>query len=325
LPPPPGTQPCHARVPVTLRTQVAVLIAGTGGLLPGVEAREAGAYCAMNGDGDDGLSARAVYRNELLRLRESSGWTLAELSERTRYDGSYLQRLERGRRLGSVEAAGALDRTYGTGDLLAGLWRLAKREAGASRFEGFGAVEAEATGIHEFSVSTVPGLLQTPGYAAALLRMEGPVSEDVLARHVEARIARQDRLTGEGAVQYRALIDESAIRRAVPDSQVWADQLERLVRAAQEPNIAVQIVPFGIGPHPLVMSSVQVLWVPSGRTVAYIEGSWSGHLVHEIEDVERLRLAYDRLRDAALTTGESLALLRTALEEHTSCPTPHQI
>ncbi|SHM32728.1 helix-turn-helix domain-containing protein [Actinacidiphila paucisporea] len=278
----------------------------------------------MNGNGDDGPSARATFRNELLRQREHNGWTLAELSERTRYDGSYLQRLEKGGRLGSVDAARVLDRTYGTGELLHSLWRLAKREAGASRFEGFSEVEAEATGIHEFSVSTVPGLLQTPGYAEALLRMEGPVSEEVLAQQVQARIARQDRLTGSKALQYRGLLDESAIRRPVADRQVWADQLERLVQAAHEPNISLQIVPFGIGPHPLVMSSVQLLWLPSGRTVAYIEGSWSGQLVQEIEDVERLRLAYDLLRDSALSTAKSLALLRTMLEDHTSCRTPHQ-
>ena len=63
------------------------------------------------------------------------------------------------------------------------------------------------------------------------------------------------------------------------------------------------------------MSSVQLLWLPSGRTVAYIEGSWSGQLVQETEDVDRLRFAYDLLRDSALSTADSLALLRTTLED----------
>jgi transcriptional regulator with XRE-family HTH domain len=278
----------------------------------------------MDGNGDDGLSARAVYRNELLRQRERSGWTLAELSERTKYDGSYLQRLEKGGRLGSVDAAGVLDRIYGTGEHLSHLWRLAKREAGANRYEGFSEVEAEATGIHEFSVSTVPGLLQTPGYAEAVLRFDGPASEEVLAGQVQARMARQDRLTGLKALQYRGLLDESVIRRPVPDPQVWGDQLAHLVQAAQEPNISLQIVPFGIGPHALVFNAVQLLWLPSGRTVAYFENIWSGQLVQEIEDVERLRLAYDLLRDTALSTADSLALLRTTLEDHTSCATPRQ-
>ncbi|CAG7640475.1 helix-turn-helix domain-containing protein [Actinacidiphila bryophytorum] len=279
----------------------------------------------MDVNGDEELSARAVYRNELLRQRERSGWTLAELAERTKYDASYLQRLETGGRLGSVDAAGVLDRTYGTGDLLAHLWRLAKREAGANRYEGFSDVEAEATGIHAFSLSTVPGLLQTPGYAEALLRLEGQVSDEILTGQVRARMARQERLAGPKALQYRGLLDESVIRRPTSDPQVWADQLARLVEAAQEPNISLQIVPFGIGPHALVFNTVQLLWLPSGRTVAYFENIWSGQLVQEIEDVERIRLAYDLLRDSALSTRDSLALMRTTLEDHTSCEIPHQI
>jgi hypothetical protein len=201
---------------------------------------------------------------------------------------------------------------------------LSKREAGASRFEGFVEAEAAATGIHEFSVSMVPGLLQTPGYAEAVLRLEGPANDKVLADQVQARIARQDRLGGPDALHYRGLLDESVIRRPIQDGEAWAAQLERLVAAARMPNISVQIVPLAVGPHPLVMSSLQLLWLPSGRTVAYIEGSWSGQMVQEIEDVERLRLAYDHLRDSALSTADSLALLQTALEDHSSCRTPSQ-
>ncbi|MGW5349068.1 DUF5753 domain-containing protein [Streptomyces sp. NPDC004031] len=264
----------------------------------------------------DGLSARVVYRRELRRLRERRGWTLALLSEKTRYDTSYLQRLEKGARLGTAEAAALLDKAYETGDLLVDLFRLAKREAETNRFAGFSDVEAEATSIHEFSVSTVPGLLQTPAYAETLLRLNGPMSEDVLADQVQARIARQDRLTGPKPLQYRALLDESAIRRPTADRRVWAGQLERLIEAAQQPNIAIQIVPLGVGPHLLVFNSVQLLWMPSGRLVAYFESIWSGQLVQESEEVERLRLAYDLLRDSALTTTDSLALLRTVLEDY---------
>lgn len=270
------------------------------------------------------LSNRALYRKELRRLREHFSWTLAQLSDKTKYDASYLQRLEKGARLGTVEAATALDKAYGTGDLLADLWRLAKREVDSTRFAGFSEVEAEATSIHEFSVSTVPGLLQTPAYAEAMLRFEGPANEEVLAEQVQIRMARQDRLSGPGALQYRALLDESVIRRPILDGPAWADQLRRLIEVAQAPNISVQIVPFGVGPHPLVFSSVQLLWLPNGRPVAYFESIWSGSLAHEIEDVERLRLAYDLLRDVALSTADTLALLRTTLEEHTSCPTPPQ-
>ncbi|MEC3997698.1 DUF5753 domain-containing protein [Actinacidiphila sp. DG2A-62] len=209
-----------------------------------------------------------------------------------------------------------LDRLYGTGELLSTLWRAAKREEGRSRYQGFGDLEAEATGIQEFSVCTVPGLLQTPGYAEAQLRVHRPGSDEQLADQVRERIDRQIRLTGDKPLDYRGLLDEAVIRRQAPDAAVWAEQLERLIEAAQWSNVTLHVVPLAGKFHNLLGSSLQLLWLPSGRTVAYVESSWSGQLIEETEEVEHLRLSYDRLRDSALTPSESLELLRATLEDH---------
>jgi hypothetical protein len=247
-----------------------------------------------------------------------------ELSERSNYDPSYLHRLETGARLGSHDVMVVLDRLYGTGDLLSKLWRRAKREEGQRRYEGFRDLEAEATGIQAFSPSTVPGLLQTPGYAEELLRTFGPDSEEQLADQVRDRISRQDRLTGPKPLNYRALLDESIIRRRTLSPDAWSEQLERLVHAAQQPNIALHVVPHAAGLHSLLNSPLELLWLPGGRTVAYVESSRSGQLFEEAEEVEHLRLSYDRLRDSAMSPSESLELLRGALEDHQSCTPPGQ-
>lgn len=278
----------------------------------------------MNATEDDELSPRNMLAAELRRQRERAGWTLMEVSERSNYDPSYLHRLETGARLGSHDVMVVLDRLYGTGDLLSKLWRRAKREEGQRRYQGFRDLEAEATGIQEFSVSTVPGLLQTPGYAEELLRSFGPDSEEQLADQVRDRISRQERLTGSKPLNYRALLDESVIRRRTVSPNAWAEQLERLVHAAQEPNIALHIVSHTAGLHSLLNSPLQLLWLPGGRTVAYVESSRSGQLFEEAEEVEHLRLSYDQLRDSALSPSESLELLRVTLEDHQSCTPPGQ-
>ncbi|MFJ1582413.1 helix-turn-helix domain-containing protein [Streptomyces sp. NPDC088197] len=266
---------------------------------------------------EDELSPRAMLAAELTRQRERAGWTLAELADRSKYDPSYLQRLEKGVRLGSLDAIDALDRLYGTGDLLSKLWRAAKREAGQSRYQGFKDLEAEATSIQEFAISSVPGLLQTPEYAEAQIRVHSAdTADEPLADLVHDRITRQDRLTGVKRLNYRGLLDESVIRRPVQDHAVWNDQLKRLIEAGQQPNITLHVVPFSVGLHNLLGSSLQLLWLPSGRTVAYVESSWSGQLVEETEEVDHFRLSYDRLRDSALSPSESLDLLRSALEDH---------
>jgi transcriptional regulator with XRE-family HTH domain len=274
----------------------------------------------MIGTENDEPSARRLYYTELTRQRERAGWTLAELATRCTYDPSYLQRLEKGDRLGSGEAASALDRVYGTGTLLFELWELAKREAKAKRYQGFMSLEKEARSMQQFSISTVPGLLQTERYAETQLRTDDPDSEELLAEQLFTRMNRQARLfEAAKPLRYRALLDESVIRRPTHEPEVWREQLERLVQAAQLPHVTLQVVPFRAGLHNLLGGSITLLWLANGRNVAYAEGSVDGQLIEESEEVETLRLSYDRLRDSALSPGESLELLRTVLEDHTSC------
>ncbi|WP_435177127.1 Scr1 family TA system antitoxin-like transcriptional regulator [Actinacidiphila sp. bgisy145] len=87
------------------------------------------------------------------------------------------------------------------------------------------------------------------------------------------------------------------------------------IGAAQWPGVSVHVVPFGTGPHHL-RSPLELVYLRDGSSLAYTQGSWSGHLANDPEEVEPLRIAFDALRDSALVPAESLTFLRTLLEEH---------
>ncbi|WP_328471705.1 helix-turn-helix domain-containing protein [Streptomyces sp. NBC_00448] len=263
------------------------------------------------------LSARELYASELAYRRQQAGLTLMELAGLCMYEQSYLHRLERGQRLGTLESATALDKVYGTGTLLVKLWHLAKREAKDKPFLGLAPLEADAVSVQEYAVSAVPYLLQTRAYAEEQLRTARPHSIKQLSTQVTERLKRQDRLTGPHPVHYRALIDEAVLRRGARNPQTWTGQLEHLIDVAQQPDVSLHVVPFGTGPHH-IRSCLELIFFQDGHIVAYTQSSWSGHLVEEPEDVEPLRLAYDLLRDTALTPTDSLAFLRTVLAEHTA-------
>ncbi|BBB01165.1 putative DNA-binding protein [Actinacidiphila reveromycinica] len=263
----------------------------------------------------EGLSAREWYASELACLRQKSGMTLVQLAVKCRYEQSYLHRLERGQRLGTVEAAAALDRVYGTGELLVKLWHLAKRETKDRPFMGLAPLEADAAGIQEYAVSVVPDLLQTRAYAEEQLRAARPGSPEKLDARVAARLARQERLAEPDPLHYRALIDEAVLRRKSRDPRTWTAQLEHLIEVAQRPDVSLHVVPFGAGPHQ-IGSSLELIYFHDGHSVAYAQGGSNGHLVEEPEDVEPLRLAYDLLRDSALSPTESLTFLRALLDDH---------
>jgi transcriptional regulator with XRE-family HTH domain len=261
---------------------------------------------------------------ELARLREAAGWSLTELAEKTTYDRSYLLKLEKGEKLGSLTVMAALDRAYNTGRHLQNLWELAKKEVVLNRYRRFMELETQATVRQSFSVSTIPGLLQTKAYATEILGLERATSPEAREEQITHRMERQSMIYGPQRQHFRALLSESVIRTPMRDPAAWGEQLQRLVDDAQQPNISLQVVPFRAGLHDLLGGSLTLLWLPGGKSVAYLESAKSGDLIDETQEVEELKLSYDLLRDAALTPAASLDLIRQAMEDSTSCSAPSQ-
>ncbi|WP_257234403.1 helix-turn-helix transcriptional regulator [Streptomyces sp. JV178] len=274
-----------------------------------------------HGDHRNG-SARQVLAKELARLREATGKSLSDLAGETTYDRTYLHKLETGVKLGSPEVMAALDKVYGTGEHLVDLWELARLSAFRDKFKDFMDLEKQATMRYEYVEATIPGLIQTKEYAREQLRTARPKDEDELDEQITARMARQRVLHGEDAVQYRAILDEAALRRPLSDPAAWRRQLGHVLEIAVLPNVTLQVLPFSAGLQHLLGGSVTILWLPDGRSAVYTEGAYSGELVFDPADAEKLRLSYDLMRDSALKPQDSVDLIRNIMEANTTCAFP---
>ncbi|WP_149830405.1 helix-turn-helix domain-containing protein [Streptomyces tailanensis] len=264
-------------------------------------------------------SGRAALGRTLRFLREKAGKTLAQLAAETSYDKSYLYRLEKGERFSKRAVMEDLDRYYGSGDLLVRLWRDARMEVIKDKYKAFMELEATARVMWLFQLR-VPGLLQTEEYARTVLSgLSGAQAtagnSEEIEEQVAARMARQELLYREPTPSVRVILDEGAVRRAVPDQKVWADQLAHLVEAAELPSVAIQVLPYAAGAHDLMDGHLWLFWQRSGDAVAYSEGNGIGELIEDPERVLAFRLSYDRVRDAALTPAESTAFIKRLLEE----------
>ncbi|MGX1119627.1 hypothetical protein RKD37_004990 [Streptomyces ambofaciens] len=82
----------------------------------------------------------------------------------------------------------------------------------------------------------------------------------------------------------------------------------------ERPNISVQVIPWSAGLHALTNTHTMFLH-GAGRIVAWVETGYSGELVQETTAVDQLQLRYDRVRDAALSPGESREFIERMLEE----------
>ncbi|QPP06787.1 hypothetical protein G4Z16_10730 [Streptomyces bathyalis] len=259
-------------------------------------------------------SARLVLAAEAARLRQRSGRSLGELAAATAYGTAYLRQLERGELLGTSVVFAALDEVYGSGGHLGELWELARDAVFRDRFRRFMELERRATVRHEYAAATVPGLFQTEEYAREQLRTARLGNEEELEEQAAARVGRQGLLVGDGAPRFVVVLDEAVLRRQLRDPAAWRRQLERLLEISRLPVVTLQVLPFASGLQHLLGSSLTVLWMPDGSTVAYTEGAWSGELVEGCEDVDRLRLSCDVLRDSALPPDRSAAFIRRLMD-----------
>ncbi|MGX1312248.1 transcriptional regulator with XRE-family HTH domain [Streptomyces calvus] len=263
-------------------------------------------------------SARSALGSTLRYLREKAGKSLSQLAEDTNYDKSYLYRLEAGERISKRPVMEDLDTYYETGDLLVRLWKLARMEVFKDQYKAFMRLESTATVMHMYT-PVIPGLLQTEGFARVLLSLwPTQIDEEELEEQVVARIGRQELLHRKPRPTVRAIIDEAALRRAPADAKVWEEQLTHLIFSAAQPSITVQVLPFSVGVQPVPDGALSLLWQPDGSAVAYLEGSASGELLEEPDDFLKYRLAYDRIRDMALTPLESVTFIERILEEYRS-------
>jgi hypothetical protein len=117
-------------------------------------------------------------------------------------------------------------------------------------FERFMAAESSAVSVDTFETQLVPGLLQTPEYARAVLRAANTsLDDDEIDRRVAVRMERQKRLGGDDPLALWAILDESVLRRHVGGADVMRTQLARLASCVTRPNITVQVLPYTFGAY----------------------------------------------------------------------------
>ncbi|MFD8611297.1 helix-turn-helix domain-containing protein [Streptomyces sp. NPDC059631] len=259
---------------------------------------------------------RQRFAEELRLLRAAKGDSLRELGEKVGWDWSLFGKMENSHTLGSPEVVQALDQYYGTPGLLLALWELAMADPTQfkERYRRYMVLEAEAVSMWQYAPSVVPGLLQTPDYALELLSMGG-LAGDELGAQVEARMGRREALLREDPPQFRAILSEAVLRTPLENVEEWRTQLEHLDMMGHRLNVVVQVLPLSSGLHGLPNTDTMFLRGSGGQTVVWAETAYSGDLVQETREVEQLQLRYDRVRDLALSPGESRQFIERMLEE----------
>jgi transcriptional regulator with XRE-family HTH domain len=181
-------------------------------------------------------------------------------------------------------------------------------------------LEQGAKEIHVYETSIVPGLLQTPEYASAIMRsgLRHRSAREV-TRLVELRTTRQDILTeGDDPTQLEVVLDESVLRRSPEDPRVMRAQLEHLAEMAERPNVTMRILPLEGGVQsfaPVAFTILTFPWEQPDPGIVYVEYRDGALYLEEFDEVERHTLAFEGLTDLALDPMTSLAKVRETIEK----------
>lgn len=184
-------------------------------------------------------------------------------------------------------------------------------------FIDFPWLESRAEAMCSFDAMLMPGLMQTPAYAEAVIRnAEGDRATDFsVGKWLQLRLDRQRVLDRDPVVQISAVIDESVLRRPVGGSALMRGQLHHLGQLMTRRNIDVRVLPATVGLHPGLDGSFWLFKMPKPYPeVAYAE-HLGGRFFMESPRSKRYARAYDRLRELAFDERESARLVTKIAEE----------
>jgi transcriptional regulator with XRE-family HTH domain len=181
-------------------------------------------------------------------------------------------------------------------------------------FKAYIGMEEAAKSIRVYEPLFIPGLLQTPQYAAAVLALgDIPVAE--AERHAILRKERQRRFT-EGQLKLWAIVDESALRRRVGSTEILRDQLRYLISLSTRQSLTLQITRQGEGGYAAPSGfSILRFGDPEMPDVVYVEHLTSALYFDKRADVDRYLLAMERLSIISCKPAETRGVLTTIVNE----------
>lgn len=281
------------------------------------------------------MKARRI-AGTLRELRERSGTTVADAARAVDHDASWLSRVERVETRPHPNDVRALLALYGGLDEAAIEAMVAVARQARQRgwwykfspvmpdwFDTYVGLETDAACIRTYEPQWIPGLLQTEAYArATLLASATPDPTDHIDQRVALRIERQLRLSGgDDPPRMRVVLDEAAVRRHIGGPAVMREQIEYLIKLAEQPHIQIQVIPFESGAHPGLNGAFVIFDFPPPPAhypsaaqdkdkIVYLDTLLSGVYLEHADEIATYAAVFEQLRAVALGPHDSCAFLR---------------
>lgn len=188
---------------------------------------------------------------------------------------------------------------------------------------GLFAMEATSKVIRTYQENGIPGMLQTRGFAKALMidfsrAQPDPERQrkyrDLVDRRLEIRLQRQTLLDEDESLTYEAVLAEPVLIMEVGGRAVHREQLRYLYSLSENrANIHIRILPGAALHQGSALHPSMTLLKPHddshGRAVYLETRNRTGDLLVDVEEVEMYQASLDDLWTRALPKCESMELI----------------
>lgn len=254
-----------------------------------------------------------MFVSELCARREAVKLSRNKLAAALGCTPQWLAKVEAYEKPPSEGLADDLDTYFQAGGMFRRTWEkhieVRRRGLIPSGFRPLIEAEKDADEISIYEPVLIPGLFQTEEYARLVLSASRRL--DKLEELVSIRMERQSLFNKVNSPWVFLLIREPVIRDLHP--QVLVGQANRLSELAELPNVSLQVLPT----HAMVFHSAgfQILGFPEARPIVYMEGSGGhGQMLSSPDVVRRLVVDFNLARSEALTTEDSMRLIRAIVK-----------
>ncbi|MFR9727159.1 helix-turn-helix domain-containing protein [Streptomyces sp. MS19] len=269
--------------------------------------------------------ARAAVARRLRDLRKGSGLTVTELADACGWHHAKTSRIENARTSPSARDISAWCLACGAADQAADLvaqslnaeqmyteWRHQVRSGMRQLQEDWNRFFKETRLFRVYSSTLVPGLLQTQGYAAALLSgiaafREVPNDGEHAAA---ARVARSQ-VIYESDRRVVLVIEEGVLYHQIGDADAMAAQLGYLLTAGALPTVSLGIVPFHATSRP--MRPVETFHIYDD-TLASVELVSAQVNINQPSEVALYLRAFENLRALAVYGAQARSRILRAID-----------
>ncbi|WP_079249366.1 helix-turn-helix transcriptional regulator [Streptomyces sp. IMTB 2501] len=246
--------------------------------------------------------------------RETAGMSVADLAEVMGYGEDLIRKIERGQRIPRPEFLEKADGVLKAQGHLKAFMEEMRRARYPKKVRRLAEMEGRAVELLLYSNHNIHGLLQTPEYTRALLKVRRPAyTQDELEQMVAARVARHSIFERSPAPDLSFVQEQVTLERPIGGTMLLRRQLEHLLELSQLPNVEVQVMPTRHEGHPGMSGLVELLKFEDGTAVGRSDGAFNGRPVSDLRQLRILELRYGIIRAEALSPRESHAFIEQAL------------